>query len=378
MPSIKLTKTSISELVSNTNIIDYFDTEVKGLVLRVFPSGAKTFTVVYRNDKKKLKRYTIGKYPTIPLQVARKEAQRLLLLVSQGEDIQQEKKLKNSDQDKFTLKNYLDEFYLEWSKNNHRSSSKIQRMLLVTCKPLHSFELNEIDLKVLNSFLYKYKNASGVSDSTLNRTATALKGAITKAAEFGYLEQNKLMGFKKFQESFGKIRYLSSKETIALINALETTEELTRNIVLTAYYTGMRRGEIFSLDWSDIDFKANQIALDKNNTKSGKTRSIPMHKNIRQMFLDLSSNASVGLVFKSPITGSRLDNINKSWATLMKKAEIENFRFHDLRHNFASQLVMKGESLSVVRELLGHSDFKMTLRYAHLAPEHKQRAVDLL
>ncbi len=71
-----------------------------------------------------------------------------------------------------------------------------------------------------------------------------------------------------------------------------------------------------------------------------------MHKNIRQIFLDMSSSGKQsGIVFKSPITGSKFDNINKSWATLMRKAGIKNFRFHDLRHNFASQLVMKGESL---------------------------------
>ncbi|MCF6777868.1 site-specific integrase [Thiotrichales bacterium 19X7-9] len=250
--------------------------------------------------------------------------------------------------------------------------------LLITCKPLHNLPLDSIDLKVLNNFLFKYRNESNVSDNTLNNTAAVIKGAISRAEEFGYIEHNKLKGFKKFKVSENKVRYLSSQETSALMKALEDAEEIIRNIVLVAYYTGMRRGEIFSLDWSDIDFKTNQITLDKNNTKSGKTRSIPMHGNIRQMLLDLSSNTSVGFVFKSPVTGGRLDNINKSWATLMQKAEIENFRFHDLRHNFASQLVMKGESLSVVRELLGHSDFKMTLRYAHLAPEHKQRAVDLL
>ncbi|WP_192877918.1 tyrosine-type recombinase/integrase [Fastidiosibacter lacustris] len=375
MPKLKLTKTNISELEPTNKIIDYFDSEVNCLVLRVFPSGAKTFSIIYRNSEKKQKRYTIGKFPTIPLPVAKKEAQRLLLLVSQGQDIQKEK----AQHDKLTLKNYLDRFYLDWSKKNHRSYKQTHHRLLVVSKSLHNMLLNEIDLKILNNFLFQYKSESNVSDSTLNKTATVLKGAISRAVEFGYLQANKLTGFKKFKESSGKIRYLSSRESEALLTALDGADKLIRNIVTLAYYTGMRRGEIFTLKWSDIDLKTNQITLDKDNTKSGHARSIPMHKNVRQMFLDICSNGNQsGLVFKSPITGGKLDNINKSWITLMKKTEIDNFRFHDLRHNFASQLIMKGESLSVVRELLGHSDFKMTLRYAHLAPEHRQKAVDLL
>lgn len=378
MAKLKLTKTNIIELQANNKIVDYFDSEVNGLVLRVFPSGAKTFTVLYRNADKKQKRYTIGKFPTIPLPVAKKEAQRLLLLVSQGHDIQNEKK-QNSDSGKLTLKSYLDRFYIDWSRKNHKSYIQTHHRLLNTCQSLHGTLLDEIDLKTLNNFLFQYKTDANVSDSTLNKTATVLKGAVSRAVEFGYLQDNKLVGFKKFKESPGKIRYLSTRESASLLKALDGADELISNLVKVAYYTGMRRGEIFTLTWSDIDLKTNQITLDKDNTKSGHSRSIPMHKNIRQIFLDISSSGKQsGIIFKSPITGSKLDNINKSWTTLMRNAGIENFRFHDLRHNFASQLVMKGESLSVVRELLGHSDFKMTLRYAHLAPEHKQKAVDLL
>jgi site-specific recombinase XerD len=84
-----------------------------------------------------------------------------------------------------------------------------------------------------------------------------------------------------------------------------------------------------------------------------------------------------GLVFVNG-EGQRFGWIKTSWSKLLKDAEIENFRWHDMRHHFASHLVMGGVDLNTVRELLGHSDYAMTLRYAHLAPEHKLKAVEVL
>jgi len=86
---------------------------------------------------------------------------------------------------------------------------------------------------------------------------------------------------------------------------------------------------------------------------------------------------SSGLVFVND-DGQRFDRANTSWRGLLKQAEIVNFRWHDMRHHFASRLVMGGVDLNTVRELLGHSDYDMTLRYAHLAPEHKMKAVEVL
>ena len=115
-------------------------------------------------------------------------------------------------------------------------------------------------------------------------------------------------------------------------------------------------------------FRVNQVPL-----------SIPLNEKAFKAFSDWRTlSKSEGLVFPSPVTGKRLDNVSKAWASLKKIAEIKNFRWHDMRHDFASQLVMKGVDLNVVRGLLGHSDMKMTLRYAHLSPEAKTKAVAVL
>jgi site-specific recombinase XerD len=92
----------------------------------------------------------------------------------------------------------------------------------------------------------------------------------------------------------------------------------------------------------------------------------------------LKRTASNDLVFPSPKNGKKMGSCKSSWNSLMKRANIENFRWHDMRHDFASQLVMKGADLNTVRELMGHADMKMTLRYAHLAPNVKMKAVELL
>lgn len=150
-------------------------------------------------------------------------------------------------------------------------------------------------------------------------------------------------------------------------------------MVILALNTGMRRGELFSLIWSDIDLKNKQLTVQGHSSKSGNTRYLPLNDEACSTLTAWrNQNTGKDLVFPSLITGQRLDNIRKSWAGLRKLADLQDFRFHDLRHSFASKLVMAGVDLNTVRELLGHASMEMTLRYAHLAPQHKAAAVALL
>jgi integrase len=149
-------------------------------------------------------------------------------------------------------------------------------------------------------------------------------------------------------------------------------------MVLSALNTGCRRGELFNLKWSDLDFTSRMLTVIGKTAKSLQTRHIPLNDeafHTIQTWYQQRKNSD--LVFPGA-DGERMDNIKKSWQRLMKDSKIEHFRFHDCRHDFASKLVMAGVDLNTVRELLGHSDIKMTLRYAHLAPQKLAAAVAMI
>jgi len=132
-------------------------------------------------------------------------------------------------------------------------------------------------------------------------------------------------------------------------------------ILILALNTGMRKSEILWLKWHDIDFKREVIHL--YDTKNAEKR-VPKHPSSPYIFCDKK--------------GQSYGDIKKSFLTAIEKSGIIDFHFHDLRHTFASQLVMSGVDLNTVRELLGHKSLEMTLRYSHLSPDHKKRAVDVL
>ncbi len=143
-------------------------------------------------------------------------------------------------------------------------------------------------------------------------------------------------------------------------------------VVLLAMNTGLRRGELLALEWSDINLDARMLTVRRENAKSGKQRHVPLNAEALAVLTQWASQtAGSGSVFG-------VASVKSGWGSLLAAAKVENFRFHDLRHHFASRLVMGGVDLNTVRELLGHADLAMTLRYAHLAPEHLAAAVEKL
>ncbi len=137
---------------------------------------------------------------------------------------------------------------------------------------------------------------------------------------------------------------------------------------------GMRKEEILSLKWKNLDFRSRTISI--LDTKNGESREIPMNDIVYRTLL-AAKNADSPWVFCKR-NGERYGNVRKAFEGARKRAGIVDFRFHDLRHTFASHLIMAGVDLRTVQELLGHKSFETTLRYAHLSPEHKKAALDIL
>nr|WP_230961474.1 site-specific integrase [Psychrosphaera haliotis] len=248
-----------------------------------------------------------------------------------------------------------------------------------------------------------------MKEATINGYVSTLKALLNRAVEWGFIEKNNLENIKKLRSDNKRIRFLNDDEQVRLKTALEertarikkerdnanlhrvmrnkpTLPELKKRtyvdhltpIVHLAMYTGMRKGEILSLKWNDVDLKNKTITVQPENAKSGKRRHIPTNAIVLKMLKTWKKEGdTVEFVFENE-PNRPLADFKKAWMNLLKDADINNFRFHDLRHHFASMLVMKSVDLNTVRELLGHSTIEMTLRYAHLAPDHKAAAIDLL
>jgi integrase len=137
----------------------------------------------------------------------------------------------------------------------------------------------------------------------------------------------------------------------------------------------MRRGEILGLKWEDIDFRNGVITL--LDTKNGEKREVPMNDTLIETLRSIRRHPSSPYVFCDQ-EGKRFCRARGSFNTALRRAGIENFRFHDLRHTLGSNLVMQGVELNTVREILGHKSIDMTLRYAHLSPAHKTKAVRVM
>ena len=191
--------------------------------------------------------------------------------------------------------------------------------------------------------------------------------------ECGYARINPAKGVKLLKEPPGRLRYLKPEEIKTLLQACS---EHVRPIVVTALNTGMRRSEVLTLKWSHVDLENRKVTV--VNTKNNESRVIPINRTLYQELLSLAQKSKKGAHVFSGRDGNPFKDVKKSFSSALKKAGIEDFRFHDLRHTFGSHLAMKGVNPRTIQQVMGHKEIKMTMRYSHLSPEYVQEAVEKL
>ena len=222
-----------------------------------------------------------------------------------------------------------------------------------------------------------------VSPSSVNRELEVFSAAVNYCrAYLGWRLRNPVER-RSLKEPEGRVRWITRQEAVALMQATASSAApYLADLVTTALYTGMRRGELLGLEWVRVDLTNDLIYLEAEHTKAKKRRAIPLNATARAAILSRmrwrAKHCPGSRWVFSNIDGQRIDSVKRSWATACKRAGIEDYRFHDLRHTCAAWLVSEGVPLSEVRDLLGHSSVKVTERYAHLSPHRVREAVKIL
>jgi integrase len=216
---------------------------------------------------------------------------------------------------------------------------------------------------------YISTRAESVAPGTIQKEATVLKHALKLAVEWELLNSNVAQGAKLPQTPQGRTRYLSPTELKA---ALEAAPDWMRAPLALAAFTGMRRGELLGLHWTDVDLPNRRVYL--RETKNGSLRVLALNDLAARVFESLPQDGTGEAIF-SGVDAAKLSVYTRR---LFQSLKIEDASFHSLRHTAASWLVMEGCDLYAVGQLLGHRTPRMTQRYAHLSPSYMAAAVSKL
>ncbi len=384
------------------------DADLKGFCVRLRASGRHAYGVAYGRGKF----LTLGPPDRLTAGKARKAAREALAETSlDGAPARVERR-----DAALTFGGFLDDHYQPWAHAHLKTADETLARLRAVFSDFLSVKL--IDLNAFALERWRTARAKHVTRATINRDVTAFKAAMAKAVTWRHLKTHPFATVKPYRlDTRGVVRWLTPDEITRLRAALAMRDQKRRAeresanawrrargydewtefaaytdhltpLVLLALNTGLRRGELFALRWRDVDLAAMRLTVQGSFAKGGQTRHVPLNSEAIAVLLtwrDGTVPAQDAPVMNRPEQNGTLifpsvddkpfDTIKTVWRALMKAAQIADFRFHDLRHTFASRLVQRGVDLNTVRELLGHADLKMTLRYAHLRPENTAAAV---
>ena len=275
------------------------------------------------------------------------------------------------------FKDMMDKFMVEHAP---KVSRNMQISYASSLTHLNPFFCESNLLSISPKMVSRYKvlrNSEGAAPASINRELSMLSVAFNVAIkEWEWLKENPVSRVSNEKENNARDRWLTEEEEKCL---LENSPGWLGEIIIFSLNTGLRLGELISLEWSRVDIDKKTIFIDK--TKNGDRKTIPLNKNALKVINSLSKvrNIKNDYVFLNRRSG-KINPVSLSVAfrRSLEKAKITNFRFHDLRHCFATRMAQKGIDLYMISKLLGHKNIKMTQRYAHHCPESLRSGVDAL
>jgi integrase len=275
--------------------------------------------------------------------------------------------------------------YLEASEKKHRSIGDT-RIRAAWWKKLYgdraARSITALDVELSRKLLSEGKSSSnngkkilpgeGRAVSTVNRYLAVLRAAYSLAVRSGKADKNPVKQVKMLKEENERCRCLTAEEEERLLKVMP---EEWQPLFIIALNTGLRKSELLDLLWADVDFQRRLIQVRKS--KSKKKRFVPMRPVVFDLLKSLPRMINNEYVFYGHLKGQRLKDVPKEWEIWLAEAGVKDFRWHDLRHTFASRLVSSGVPLYAVQVLLGHSSIKVTERYSHLEPDYLGQAINI-
>ncbi len=292
---------------------------------------------------------------------------------------------KTAEAKKHTLGDLVDRYINEGILDAKKDGKKQKTQLLWWKEQLGVYLLSDITPALIAEYrdiLLKGITYRGTkrSPSTAVRYLAALSHAFSVACkEWGWIDDSPLRKVSKPREARGRVRFLDQSERERLLQACqESKNSYIYTIVVLALSTGMRYSEIMNLTWKDIDLERKRIIL--HETKNGDRRVVSLAGHALELLIQHESKRRIDTVLLFPSQRGQKPqksvNFRGSWQTALKKAEIADFRFHDLRHSCASYLAMNGASSPEIAEVLGHKTLQMVKRYAHLSEAHTAGVIE--
>jgi integrase len=272
------------------------------------------------------------------------------------------------------------EEYLGWSKANKKP--RAHERDVTSLAALRPFFSGKTLADITPWPIEKYKKARkdlGKSNQTVNLELACLKALFSKAIIWRKAGENPVKQVKMLQVNNARVRFLEEEEEARL---LPECKGYLHDIVCTALNTGFRRNELLSLRPEEVDFTRGLVNVRAGYAKNGEGRSVPMtgilREVLRRLVKEAQESGSLHLFRNQHGAPLRIYALRDAFENAVQEAGLRDFHFHDLRHTFASRLVMAGVDIRTVQELMGHKTIAMTLRYAHLSPDHKRKAMEAL